>query len=163
MEEQSTNKKFSGILAFVQNFNVTDDEILKLVYPFLCDKLKHQELFNLNYFLYSNDAIHDKCNELNDKSFNIKSYDAIPRKIKLLHTILEQNDIQLLEFKDSKFILTDEQYNLLKILFRTTTKKPETQEKIIKLMVSLYKNILSEQAIETTHIKKNIKENGKEK
>ena len=28
-------------------------------------------------------------------------------------------------------------------------------------MVSLYKNVLAEQAIETTHIKKKIKENGK--
>ena len=80
-----------------------------------------------------------------------------------MNQILSINKLELFNFdmKDD-YILSDIHYNLCKTIFRTHTKKPETKEAFIKLIVQLYKNILSNDAILTEMHQKKDKVNGKQ-
>ena len=74
-------------------------------------------------------------------SYAIKSFDSIQNKIKLLNQISTANKLKLFYFdiKD-KVVLSDINYNLCKTIYRTRSKnKPETIDKIINLIVLLYK------------------------
>ena len=163
--ERANNIKFSGIENLKEEFKIKNDELFIEMYPILSDKFKRNELFSFNSFLYSVDDIEKICQELNNTSYSFKSYDNINNKLKVLHQILNDNKLELLNFDiKNDIILSDIQYNLCKAIFRTRTiAKPETNESKLKLIVQLYKNILSSEVILTDIKNKKIKVEGKEK
>ena len=163
--ERANNIKFSGIESLKEEFKIKNDELFIEMYPILSDKFKLNELFSFRSFFRSVDDIEKNCQELNNTSYSFKSYDNINNKLKVLHQILNDNKLELLNFDiKNDIILSDIQYNLCKAIFRTRTiAKPETNESKLKLIVQLYKNILSSEVILTDIKNKKIKVEGKEK
>jgi len=125
------------------------------MYPVLSDKNKRQELFNLNSILYSKDNIEEKINSLEKTSYVFKSYNSTINKIKFLYTILNNNKIELFNLKidNDTYILSEDNYKISEALFRTKA-KINTIKDFIKLIVQIYKNILSSNFINTKETRK---------
>lgn len=124
-----------------------DKEVLVKFQDEVKDKYVLQEHLNVIRLMKTDDYVHNKLVMIKNESFDVKTMKCVYNKIKTIRDIEERYDMKPLDPNidtSKEFIkLDDNTYNYIKKLFRTTKKNPENYKDLIKLYVSMIKNIVS--------------------
>ena len=101
-----------------------------------------------------------KIAEQKDKNFNVKVFDSNYNKIKLLRQLEDDNGLKKFVFDDiiddTKIIVINN-FEVIKKVCRID-KKPMTYTELIKMRVTIYKQLIGSECIITNRIRKNGKE-----
>jgi len=129
----------------------TNDDVIKLYKNIIIDKFAINDHLSIINFLKSDEYIHKKL--LLSNSFDLKNIFNIFHKIKLLRDIEKYYNIDNfnLDFNiDNEFILmTDNFFNLIKKVFKTTKNNPSNYLQLKKLIISMIRNITTSNIIIT--------------
>ena len=121
-----------------------EDDILEEFKDIIIDTFKITEHDNLISLLKSDRHIEDRLNEQYKICYDVKLYNNITNKIKLLRQLERSFGLKPLEVDfrgDANINIDEKTYILIKTLFRTTKANPKTLDEFKKLYVSIIKNI----------------------
>lgn len=106
---------------------------------------KHLKISKL---LYNNDYVDMKLDTLKQQSFNVIEVDNVYTKLKHLHEFEKKYNIKFLDkeykYDGSKIEINDNEWFLLKNIFKSEKDKPKTKYDLIKFYVQALKNITNE-------------------
>lgn len=145
-DNKSLNIKYEQLCNSIQFFNLKEDDLL-LYKGILTDKFERLHYFNFIKMLQTDDKIDTNIRELNNSSYEIKLINTIENKINIIKKIYNKHKIKYLsldEFdKINKIDITNDEYDLIKYLFRTTKSKPINNDEFKKMVLGILKNLIS--------------------
>jgi len=157
------NKKYDNFKENIKflGLNELENETLdKYKEEIVFSKQLENHIKTINMFK-SYDYIKSKVKEENENAFYITIYNSSYNKIKYIKEMEQKYNIHFLnkEFNDrneEKIEMSDEEYNKMKIIFRSEKEKPKTYDDLKKIYVGLIKNITGNKLIE---LKRETKKN----
>ena len=130
----------------MQIINKAEQRELQLIDKQLTDdRLKMQDHKNIIIMLKTDAYIDSKIAKM-----NVKMYPSIFHKIKMIRILESNYGLEYLDVaytKNDNIVMTDEQYNTIKKLFRTTKTKPTNLSEFKTLYISMLKNVLGNDSI----------------
>lgn len=118
----------------------------------LTDQYKLADHYNTMRIFKSDQYIEQKFLEAIDSNFDCKTIDNVYNKIKIIKTMESRYNITTpKDFKCSyNNKMTDEEYNLIKTLFRISKEKPTDNTSILQMYVTMIKNVCGKGIITST-------------
>ncbi len=129
----------------ISYFNLKDDE-LETYKTFLTKKYEREHYFNFIKLIKSDEKkmLEKKYSEEN--SYEIKQFDTIENKINIIKTIYSKHKIKYLSLdtfdKLEKINITNEEYKIIKHVFRSKKEKPTNGKDLQKMMLGMVRNII---------------------
>ena len=148
------HNKYDFINKNVELLKLPPDKILEYS-EYVLDSHKLLQYMNAIRILKSDDYISNKIKELGESSYNIKSYNSVYHKIKLLRKLESDNNIKPLEveffndkkkFKDAVSV-SEDFFKEISFIFRSSKRKPTNVRELGNLYRSMINNILSNNEI----------------
>jgi hypothetical protein len=122
----------------------TEEDVIKFK-EFIIDEFKLKSYFNFLSLFKNDKYISEKIDNLDDSSYKIKIIKNVNNKVFLIRKLEKQYNIAPfhINFNDNNDAVQFDikLFELLKIVFRTEKNKPATKHEIIKMYISLLKNV----------------------
>ena len=150
IEEQSKNNLYDKIQERVKLLNLpkNNTEILLMYKDYITDANKLADHYNTLRLFRPNYYIESKFIDVVNNNFPCKYINNVYNKIKIIKNIEQRYQIK--NFNINKYennILTDEEHNLIKTLFRIKKNKPQNDYELIIMYVTMIKNMCGCQII----------------
>jgi len=164
--ERANNNKFDQLTININYLGLAeqDKEILIQYKTIIIDKFKIIEHDNLIKLLRNDKFIKDKIIKHNETNYDIKIINDTFNKINIMRTFEKKHNISTFDvtFKtdDNKIEFNDNEYNLIKKVFRISAIKPENTKDLKKIYITMIKNISFVDVITTD---RNTKKNNKDR
>jgi hypothetical protein len=144
-ENKDFDYKYEKLRILISYFNLKDDE-LETYKTFLTKKYEREHYFNFIKLIKSDEKkmLEKKYSEEN--SYEIKQFDTIENKINIIKTIYSKHKIKYLSLdtfdKLEKINITNEEYKIIKHVFRSKKEKPTNGKDLQKMMLGMVRNII---------------------
>ena len=159
--EERSLVKYDIINNCLQLLCLTDasNETLQLYKDIITNKNKLTEHLSIIRMLKSDEYIDKKLFNISNANFNVKTLSNTYNKLKLLRTIEKTYGIEPLDVacdKEGDISMSDEMFNLLKTLFRTSKSKPTTYYELRKMYVGIIKHMTCNELVTAKQNKKRL-------
>ena len=158
IDDDKCNVKYAQINRNVDFLGLNGNSKLAEYQYIVTDEFKLLDHLNVIRMLKNDEYINNKITKMNDNNYDVKSFNSAYHKIKLLRGLEKRFNIDMLDVNytadDTLIVISDEEYKLIKQLFRTEKTKPKTKKQFKILYVSMIKNICGNEIIKTIQIGK---------
>ena len=138
--------KYTSIRDTIDFFKFKNDNDIIKYKTIIQDKFVQLHYFNFIKLLQSDDHIDMKIRFLNNSSYDIKQLESTENKILHIKNLYTKHKIKYLSLDQfdniDKIIISDNEYKILKSIFRSTKTKPVTNNDFKIMMIDFLKNLV---------------------
>lgn len=145
-ENKDFDYKYENLRILINYFKLKEDE-LQTYSGILTNKFEREHYYNFIKLLKSDESKMLETTSKDNIGYEITQMNTIENKINLIKMIYDKHKIKYLsldEFnKVEKINITDQEYKVLKYVFRTKKEKPLNHKELRKIILTMLKNIIS--------------------
>jgi len=149
--------KYENLRILINYFKLKEDE-LQTYNGILTNKFEREHYYNFIKLLKSDESKMLETTSKDNVGYEITQMNTIENKINLIKRLYDKHKLKYLsldEFnKVEKINITDQEYKIIKHVFRTKKEKPVDNKELKKIILTMIRNIIS--YIDVIEVKKNM-------
>ncbi len=145
-ENKDFDFKYENLRNLIAYFKLKENE-LKTYQSILTNKFEREHYFNLINLLKGNEKKLLKIANLGRSSYEILQINSIENKINIIKKMYDRHKIKYLSLDNfvdiDKINITDDEYKIIKHIFRSKKEKPVNAKELQKLLICMLKHIIA--------------------
>jgi len=144
-ENKDFDFKYENLRNLIAYFKLKENE-LKTYQSILTNKFEREHYFNLINLLKGDEKQLLKVANLGSSSYEILQINSIENKINIIKKMYDRHKIKYLSLENfeniEKINITDDEYKIIKHIFRSKKEKPVNGKELQKLIIGMLKHII---------------------
>ena len=149
LRDEKENKyfdyKYENLRNLITYFNLKDEE-LQTYSGILTNKFEREHYFNFIKLLKSDEKTMLKTTGKDNVGYEITQINTIENKINIIKKIYDKHKIKYMSLDNfnevDKINITDEEYKIIKHIFRSKKEKPVNGKELKKIVLGMLRNII---------------------
>ena len=145
-ENKDFDYKYENLRNLITYFNLKDEE-LQTYSGILTNKFEREHYFNFIKLLKSDEKTMLKTTGKDNVGYEITQINTIENKINIIKKIYDKHKIKYMSLDNfnevDKINITDEEYKIIKHIFRSKKEKPVNGKELQKILLTMLRHIIS--------------------